>query len=64
MEKYVEAVEDMDNAAVRMLLIDQGIIKAKKGEIDEKNIGVEIEAEHSLYLFSRNSCFRRNIYYI
>ena len=57
-------MEDMDNADIRDLLIDQGIIKAKPGEIDEKQIGPEIEANNSIYLFNRNSCFRRNIFYI
>ena len=40
------------------------MIKAKKGEIDEKLIGPEIEAENSVYLFNRKSCFRRNVYYV
>lgn len=47
-----------------MLLIQQGILKAKKGEIDEKNIGMDIAAENSVYLFNRNGCFRRNAYYL
>jgi len=63
-EEYTEAVEDMDNDAVRLLLIDQGMIKARPGEIDEKNLGPEIEAENSIYLFNRKSCFRRNVFYI
>jgi hypothetical protein len=54
----------LDNGAVRSLLIEQGVLKAKKGEIDEKKIGLEIEAENSIYLFNRDSCFRRNIFYI
>lgn len=47
-----------------MILIEQGILKARPGEIDEKKIGPQIEAENSLYLFNRKGCFRRNIYYI
>ena len=60
----MDEVEDLDNRAVRLLLIDQGILKAKKGEIDEKKIGPEIAAENSIYLFNRNGCFRRNVYVI
>ena len=64
MEEYVDSVEDMDNEMVRLLLINEGLIKAKKGEFDEKLIGPEIEAENSVYLFNRHSCFRRNVYYV
>jgi hypothetical protein len=60
----IEAVEDMDNKTIRLLLIDSGLLKAKKGEIDEKNVGQEIHAENSVYLFARDSCFRRNVHYI
>ena len=54
----------MDKEQVRKLLINHGVIKPKKGEIDDKRIGPEIAADNSVYLFNRNSCFRRNIYYI
>jgi len=54
----------MDHKTIRLMLIDQGALKAKKGEIDEKNVGPEIQAEHSVYLFARKSCFRRNVHYI
>lgn len=63
-QEYTEAVEDMDNDVVRLLLIDKGMIKAKKGEIDEKKIWeAEIAADKSVYLFHRDGCFRRNVYY-
>ena len=41
-EDLIDDVEDLDNQAIRLILIDQGLLKAKKGEIDEKNIGPEI----------------------
>ena len=63
-EDLIDDVEDLDNQAIRHILIEQGLLKPKKGEIDEKSIGPEIEAENSIYLFNRHSCFRRNIYYI
>lgn len=40
------------------------MIKAKKGEFDEKDVGPEIEAENSIYLFNRKGCFRRNVNFI
>lgn len=64
-EDLIEEVEDLDNAAVRRLLITHGILKAKKGEIDEKKISkAHILADNSVYLFNRKSCFRKNVYYI
>ena len=63
-DEFIEEVEDLDHNTVRLLLIKEGILKANKGEIDDKNIGSEIEADNSVYLFHRKSCFRRNIYYL
>ena len=63
-EEFIEEVEDLDHKTVRLLLIKEGILKANKGEIDEKNIGTEIEADNSVYLFNRDSRFRKNIYFI
>ena len=63
-EDLIDDVEDLDNHSIRLILIEQGLLKAKKNEIDEKKIGPEIEAENSVYLFNRTSCFRKNIYYI
>ena len=63
-DEMIDDIEDLDNKDVRMILIEQGIIKARKGEIDEKKIGPSIEAENSLYLFNRLGCFRRNVFYI
>ena len=63
-ENIIEEVEDLDNKTIRLILIDQGLLKAKKGEVDHKLVGTEIAAENSVYLFGRNSCFRRNIHFI
>ena len=60
----IQNEDELDKEQVRKLLISHGVLKAKKGEIDNKLIGPEIAAENSVYLFNRNSCFRRNIYYI
>jgi len=40
----VDDVEDMDNDMVRRLLIAEGMIKAKKGEFDERELTEDIEA--------------------
>lgn len=45
-------------------MIDQGLLKAKRGEIDEKKIGADVEAENSVYLFEKEGCFRRNVFYV
>lgn len=63
-ENLIEDVEDLDNNTIRLILIDQGLLKAKKGEIDNKLVGPEIMAENSVYLFGRHSCFRRNVHFI
>ena len=60
----IQDLDELDKEQVRKLLINHGVLKAKKGEIDNKRIGSEIAAENSVYLFNRHSCFRRNIYYI
>ena len=60
----IEDVEDLDNAAVRLILIEEGLLKANKGEIDEKIIDTDVHADNSVYLFERKSCFRKNVYYV
>ena len=63
-ENTIEDVEDLDNATIRRILIDNGVLKAQKGEIDQKLIGPDIMAENSIYLFGRHGCFRKNVYFI
>ena len=47
------------------MLVENGILKAtEKDNIDAKEVGKEIEAENSIYLFNRNGCFRRNVHFI
>ena len=56
----------METHEVRKLLVHHGILKAKESDnIDKKLIDKkEIRADHSIYLFSRNGKFRRNVYYV
>ena len=55
----------MDSEEIRKLLVANGILKARKSDkVDMKLLGPEILADRSLYLFSRTSCFRRNIHFI
>ena len=55
----------MDTHEVRRMLVENGILKAKKSDnIDPKNVGPEIHAEMSIYLFGRNTIFRRNVHFI
>ena len=47
------------------MLVENGILKANASdEIDNKLVGLEIEADNSLYLFHRDICFRRNCHFI
>lgn len=48
------------------MLVEHGFLKAsKEDEIDAKKVDPnEIGADNSIYLFHRDGCFRRNIYYI
>ena len=56
----------MTKEDIRAMLVENGFLKAsKEDKIDSKKIDEnEIGADHSIYLFHRNSCFRRNIYFI
>lgn len=55
----------MTPAQIRKLLVDDGLIKATKADnIDVKEVTKDIHAEDSLYLFNRNTCFRRNMHFI
>ena len=47
------------------MLVEHGFLKANKDDkIDNKLVGPEIEANNSLYLFGRGTCFRRNCHFI
>lgn len=47
------------------MLVENGILKARADDhIDYKLVGTEIEAENSVYLFARKSCFRRNVHFL
>ena len=56
----------MPKEEIRAMLVEKGLLKASKEDgIDAKKIDPnEIEADNSIYLFHRNGCFRRNIYFI
>lgn len=61
----VEDLEDYDKETIRNLLIDQGIIKAKKeDQRDEKRVTSDIHCNDSVYLFNREGCFRRNCFFL
>ena len=59
-------IEDMETYEVRNMLVHAKILKAKKEDnIDKKLVDKKIiHAENSIYLFNRNGCFRRNIFFI
>lgn len=59
-------IEDMETYEVRNMLVHAKILKAKKEDnIDKKLVDPKIiHAENSVYLFNRNGCFRRNIFFI
>lgn len=64
-ESDLNNIEDMEAQDVRLMMIEQGILKANKSDnIDFKLVDSTIEAENSIYLFNRNSCFRRNCHFI
>ena len=64
-EEDLDDIEDMDSEQIRKLLVDNGILKARKTDlIDRKLVGEDIKAENSVYLFNRHSCFRRNIHFV
>ena len=47
------------------MLVENGFLKARKeDEIDFKLVGPEIAAENSIYLFPRESRFRRNVHFV
>ena len=64
-EEDLDDIDDMTADEIRSLLVKQGLLKAQpKDNIDNKLVGPEIFADKSLYLFSRNNRFRRNIHFI
>ena len=64
-ESDLADLEDMDTHEVRRMLVENGILKAKKSDnIDPKNVGPEIHAEKSIYLFGRHTIFRRNVHFV
>ena len=58
-------MEEMSKDEIRDMLVDEGILKARKGDKkDLKEVGKEIDAEMSVYLFRRDGTFRRNVHFI
>ena len=58
-------IEDMEPEEIRKMLVENGILKPRKSDkIDLKLVGPEIKANHSVYLFSRKGCFRRNAHFV
>ena len=62
----MENIEEMETEKVRQILVQKGKLKAKEiDNIDKKKVDKEvIHADRSVYLFSRDGCFRRNIFFI
>ena len=55
----------MEPEEIRKMLVENGILKPRKSDkIDLKLVGPEIKANHSVYLFSRKGCFRRNAHFV
>lgn len=64
-EQDLDDIEEMDSEEIRKLLVKNGVLKPKKEDkLDEKKIGEDIHADNSIYLFHRDSCFRKNVYFI
>jgi hypothetical protein len=64
-ESDLNNIEDMEAEDIRKMMIEHGILKANKSDnIDKKLVDSSIEAENSVYLFGRNTCFRRNCHFI
>ena len=62
----LENIEEMETEKVRQILVEKGKLKAKAiDNIDKKKVDKDvIHADRSVYLFHRDGCFRRNIFYI
>lgn len=55
----------METEEIRMMLVENDILKARKTDnIDRSEVGEDIKADNSIYLFHRNSCFRRNVHFV
>lgn len=56
----------METEKVRRILVEKGKLKAKDiDNIDKKKVDKDvIHADNSVYLFHRDGCFRRNIFYL
>ena len=64
-EDDLQDVEEMTKDEIRDMLVEEGFLKARKGDKkDLKEVGKEIEAENSIYLFHRTNCFRRNVHFV
>ena len=64
-ESDLDNIDEMDTEEIRMMLVENGILKARKSDnIDRTEVGKEIKADHSIYLFHRNSCFRKNVHFV
>lgn len=64
-DEDLEDIEDMTAEEIRALLVRNGHLKARASDgIDKKEVGDEIHADNSIYLFHRRACFRRNVHFI
>lgn len=61
-EALVDDVDDMEHKLLREIFIDEGLIKKKDPEREKANMFSGVRAEKSLYLFSKQNCFRRLMY--
>ena len=65
-EEDLDDIDDMDPDYIRKLLVDKKILKPlEEDRKNDKELSEnEIECDNSIYLFNRNTCFRKYIYFI
>ena len=66
-DKTFEVVDDLDELEPRHIenmLVKTAVIKEKPKERKDWRVPAEIECNNSIYLFNRESLFRRAIYHV
>ena len=65
-EEDLDDIDDMDPDYIRKLLVEKKILKPlEEDRKNDKELSEnEIECDNSIYLFNRNTCFRKYIYFI
>lgn len=62
MEEFIDDIEDMDQQLIREIFMDEGLIKKKDPEREQRLLYHGIHCQQSLYLFSKQSRFRLFLY--